>query len=212
MTLLLTMAPAMAQTNTVYAGQSSDLGVVPVSGTTYTWELYTNDVSINFAIVPGNCPATDAYFNGSNIGSTVSVTWITPGVYYFKVTADNNNGCSNISLGMITVLNSLPAATLTLNPSEICKGDDVGLTVNLTGTGPWSFDLYDGTTTTTYTNVMTSPYILSLSPANTTTYTVTSVTDAYGTYTTPSNSVTVTVNLKPGSSRIYQYDPSSKKK
>jgi hypothetical protein len=212
MTLLLTMAPAMAQTNTVYAGQSSDLGVVPVSGSTYTWELYTNDVSINFALVPGNCPVTDAYFDGSNIGSTVSVTWITPGVYYFKVTADNNNGCSNFSLGMITVLNSMPYATLSLDPSTICKGESIGLTVNLTGTGPWSFDLYDGTTTTTYTNVLTSPYILTLSPTNTTTYTVTSVTDANGTYTTHSNAVTVTVNPKPGSSRIYQYDPSLKKK
>ncbi len=209
--LLLTMAPAMAQTNTVYAGQTSDLGVEEVAGTTYTWDLYTDDVSINFAAIPGNCPPADAYFNGSNTGPMVQVTWVTPGVYYFKVTATSATGCSNIRLGMITVLEALPFAVLD-DPSPICKGDDATLVINLTGDAPWSIDVFDGTSTITYDNIMASPYILTLTPTATTTYTVTSVTDINGTNNNPSNSVTVTVNPKPGSSRIYQYEPLTKKK
>ncbi|MFH1120840.1 MAG: hypothetical protein V1775_13535 [Bacteroidota bacterium] len=211
MTLLLTMAPAVAQTNTVYAGQTSDLGVEEVPGTTYTWELYTDDVSINFATVPGNCPPADAFFNGSNTGPTVSVTWVTPAVYYFKVTAEDENGCSNIRIGMMTVLEALPYAVIE-DPSPICKGDDATLIIELTGDAPWSIDVFDGTSTITYNNILASPYILTLTPNATTTYTVTSVTDINGTNTNPSNTVTLTVNPKPGSSRIYQYEPLTKKK
>jgi hypothetical protein len=209
--LLLTVAPAMAQTNSVYAGQSSDLGVDEIIGTTYTWELYTDDVSLNFAATPGNCPPTDAFFNGGNTGATVSVTWLTQGVFYFKVTAVDEKGCSNIRIGMMTVMEALPVAVLE-DPSPICKGDDATIVINLTGTGPWSIDVFDGTTTTTYNNIVASPYILTLTPTTSTTYTVTSVSNANGTNSNPSNTVTVTVNPKPGSSRIYQYEPISKKK
>lgn len=206
--LLLALAPARAQ-NVVYAGQTSDLGVEEVTGTTYTWELYTDDVSINFAVVPGNCPTANAYFNGSNIGPTVSVTWMIPGVYYFKVNATDENGCSNLRIGMMTVLNALPFAVID-DPSQICRGDDATLVINLTGTGPWSIDLFDGINTTTYNNIISGPLVLTLNPQVTTSYTVTSVTDAYGTNNNPSNTVTVIVNPKPGSSRIYQYEPTSK--
>ncbi len=48
--------------------------------------------------------------------------------------------------------------------------------------------------------------------AGTYTFQVINITDTSGIKNTLSNSVTVTVNPKPGSSRIYQYDPTNKKK
>lgn len=209
--LLLTMAPAMAQTNTVYAGQTSALSVTEAPGETYTWELYTDINGLNLIAVPGNCPASQAYFAGGiNTGPSVDVTWLSPGTYYYKVTASSSCPSENVRFGVMVVLNALPVAVIE-DPSPICRGDEATLVINLSGTAPWNISLSDGTTTVTYDNIVASPFILTLTPTSTTTYTVTSVTDANGTNTNPSNAATVTVNPKPGSSHIYQYDPLSKK-
>jgi hypothetical protein len=73
----------------------------------------------------------------------------------------------------------------------------------------------DGTTQEiTQNNITGNPWLIPFTPTTTGTYRfeVTSVTDAFTTNNTISNSVTVTVNPKPASSRIYKYDPVSKKK
>ncbi len=206
--LLLTMAPVMAQTHTVYAGQTSELGVQELPGHTYEWDLFTDDVSINFAVTPGNCPAVNAYFNGPSTGPTVSVTWLIPGVYYYRVIATDPKGCSNLRMGMMTVLNAAPVAIIE-DMSPICEGDQTTLTINLTGTSPWSLDLDDGSAIITYSNILASPFILNISPLTTTYFTVTSLTDANTTNANPSNTVELIVNPLPAGSRIYHYDPVS---
>lgn len=108
--LMLTVASAMAQTNSVSAGQQSNLGVDPIPGATYTWDLYIDDVTINFATVPGNCPVSDAYFVGGNSSPTVSVMWETPGIYYFRVIVVGATGCQNIKVGMMEVIDCPPPA------------------------------------------------------------------------------------------------------
>lgn len=209
--VLMAMAPAMAQ-NVVYTGQTTPLSIVQIPGDTYAWELYNNVTGVNFVVVPGNCPAGEAFFAGGiNTGPDVNVTWLEPGVYFFKVTASRAGCTMNLKVGKVTVVASNPVATL-LQPSPICLGDMVALSVMLTGTAPWNIDVNDGTNTTTYSNITASPFIFNVSPTATTSYTITRVADAYGTNKTASNTVTVTVNPKPGSSRIYQYDPGNKKK
>jgi hypothetical protein len=117
----------------------------------------------------------------------------------------------NFKVGKVIVVASNPTATV-LQPLPICVGEMATISINLTGTAPWNIDVSDGTKTTTYSNITSSPFNINVSPSATTSYTVTRVADAYGTNNTASNTVTVTVNPKPGSSRIYQYDPGNKKK
>ena len=202
----MALAPAMAQ-NTMYAGQSGDLGVIEVPGDTYLWELYIDDTSIDFALVPGNCPVGDAYFtNAINTGPTVNVTWVTPGIYYFKVTAFRGGCTMNIELGMMTVLNALPTAVIN-PPLPICAGDPSILTVTLTGTAPWSITLSDGTSDYVFNNINSSPYTLTVpvNPTINTTYFIKQVSDAFGINTTPSASINQVVNPRPLTTPIFHH-------
>jgi len=205
--LVMTTAPAMAQ-DTVYAGQTSILSVVDVPGDTYMWELYHDVTGINLAIDPGNCPLAEAYFTGSNTGSSVEVMWLVQGTYYFKVTAYNPEGCMNLKVGAVVVLWEQPTAILA-TPAPICIGDSVHLTVTLTGTAPWSIILTDGTNNWVYSNITASPFNLTVPviPMATTTYWISEVTDAHVTNTTLSPPVVQVVYPKPVNSPIYQYGP-----
>jgi hypothetical protein len=209
--LLMAMAPATAQ-NTVFAGQTSDLKVVKVPGDTYVWELYKDVTGVNFATVPGNCPPGEAYFTGVSTGDSVNVMWATPGTYFFKVTAYRPGCTNNLKVGIITVLNSMPAAILGPLP-PICAGDSVHLTVTLTGSAPWSITVTDGVNNFVFNNIMSSPINLTvpLIPLVSTNYWITEVTDAHSTNKTPSLPVVQEVNPKPVNSRIYQYEPVVKK-
>jgi hypothetical protein len=205
----MTMAPAMAQTNFVYAGQTTQLSVVDVPGDTYTWELYNDVTGLNLAVVPGNCPAGEAFFTGGNTGSTVNVTWLKAGTYFYKVTAVKAGCTNNLKVGMMIVVEDLPKAVLAVNPGEICVGEWASLTVTFSGNEPWSFKLQvkdqNGTKIQEYSGITGSanPFVIPIGPAVTTEYTVIEVTDFYGVQKDPSNSVSLTVNPLPRSSRIY---------
>jgi len=204
--VLMALAPAKAQI-TVFAGQTSPLSVVEIPGDTYTWELYNDVTGVNFAVVPGNCPSSQAFFAGGvNTGATVNVTWLTPGTYFFKVTASRAGCASNLKVGKVIVLEALPTATL-LEPPPVCRGDSATLTINLTGTAPWSIDVSDGVTTTTYNNISANPFTINVSPTATTSYTVTRVSDANGENFIPSNTVTLVVKPRAVTSPIIQYGP-----
>jgi hypothetical protein len=218
--VLLAMAPAVAQTNNVFVGQSVKLSVDSIPGDTYEWELYDDVAGVNFSTVAGNCPPTLAIFTeGKNTGPVVYVTWLNPGTYFFKVTSQRSGCTMNLKVGKIIVENSLPTVNLSVSQSSICIGQGTNLEVNFTGTPPVSFTYRiinpDGTPQEFIVNNLTgNPVLIPFAPTTSGTYTfeVISVTDANMTNNTPSNSVTVTVNPKPGKSRIYQYDPVSKKK
>ena len=209
--VLMATAQAMAQ-NVVFAGQTTELSTVQVAGDTYLWELYDDASNVNFATIPGNCPITKAFFVGNiNTGPIVNVSWLSPGIYFFKVTASRAGCTKNLKVGKVTVMESAAYATI-LQPTPICKGESTSLNITLTGDAPWEIDIFDGNVTTTYDSINSSPFILNIMPLTSTVYTVTRVTDATTTNTMPSNSVTVTVKPKPIGSHIYQYNPTSKKK
>lgn len=203
--VLLTMAKAVAQTD-VYQGQTTTLEIEQKPGDTYTWELYS-DSTVNFAQAIGDTPVTDASFVSSNTGPSVEVSWHQPGVYFYKVTAVNSPGCTNnLKVGRIRILEGLPTATMVIDP--ICMGDPAILTVELTGTAPWSITYTNGTDTETISGITESTYEITMSPGPTTStqYWITEVTDALNTNSTPTDPVDLVVNPKPNSSKIYQYD------
>lgn len=218
--VMLAMAPAVAQTDNVFAGQSVELSVVGVTGDTYTWELYNDVAGVNFAADPGNCPITEAIFtNDINTGSLVHVTVLKTGTYFYKVTAQRSGCTSNLKVGKITVVHPLPTVNLSLGQSIVCMGESTNLEANFTGTAPFNITyrvtnpdsiIQDIIINNITENSSVIPFVPSFS--GTYIFEILSVTDAFTTNNTPSNSVTVTVNPKPGSSRIYKYDPVTKNK
>lgn len=98
--------------------------------------------------------------------------------YTFTVKAESSLGSSNevtISLRVIA-----KADAVISGGSTICANVEASLTVNLTGTAPFSFAYTDGTTTQTVTGINNKTYTLKVKPTTTTTYTITSVSDANG--------------------------------
>ena len=210
--MLLALAPAMAQITIVHVGETTVLEVDSLVGDTYSWELYS-DSTVNFAVTNGTAVAEGAarFVNGDNIGKTAQVEWLKPGLYFFKITAYDITGCTNnLKMGIVRVLESLPTATMT--SAAICVGETASITVDFTGTAPWSFTYTDGTTTKTVTDILTSPYEMEIdpNPKVTTTYTITSITDKWGTNSYPVDpkpTVIQVVNPKPDVSPIYKYEP-----
>jgi gliding motility-associated-like protein len=191
--LLQALAPAMAQ-SAVYPGDTTKLEVVVQNGYSYEWELYDNG-AVNIAKVPGNCPVTSATFIGGNVGSTVNVQWLKPGIYYYKVTVWDVAGCNmNFKVGMVTVQEALPVATITPpDPAGICSGTMAELEVNITEPGPWDITYTDGTNSRTITGITVTPYILKVNPLVTTRYWITAVSNKNGKNTKPSAKVTQNV-------------------
>lgn len=212
--LLLAMAPVMAQTNIVNVGQSIELSVVQMPGDTYNWELYNDVTGVNFATVPGNCPSSEAFFNGGvHTGPVVQVTWLKAGTYFYKVTA-TKPGCSmNLKVGKIIVMNNWPTAVFSLSQPSLCVGQSSNIVVNFTGTAPWSLTYRitypDGSTqSVTVPNIATTPLLLPFSPSLPGTYAfeLVSITDATGTNPSPPPSVLqVVVKPRPVTSPIMQY-------
>lgn len=218
--VLLAMAPAVAQTDSLFVGQTIELSVVEIPGDTYTWELYNDIAAINFATDPGNCPQTEAVFTGGiDTGPLVHITLLNTGTYFYKVTAQSSGCTNNLKVGKITVVHPLPTINLSLSQSTVCIGQNTNLEANLTGTTPFNITYRvtkpDATTQDiTINNITENSSVIPFTPSLSGTYIfeIISVTDAYTTNITPSNSVTLTVNAKPGGSRIYKYDPLAKKK
>lgn len=203
--VVLSVVTARAQ---IYPGQTTQLSVEQKPGDTYTWDIY-NVATVNFAVTNGTAVSDgDAAFVGGNTGASVSVTWLKPGTYYFKVTAVN--ACTNnLKIGRLVVEEALPTAVLDVDPDSVCVGAWANLTVTFTGEAPWSFKLRikDAVTQrdTVYTNIGSSqnPFVIPVGPKITTEYTVIEVTDMNGTQTNPSEMVELKVNPLPRSSRIY---------
>lgn len=201
---------AVAQT-VVYQGETTLLSIEEVPGETYVWELYS-DSTVDFAITNGDpSPAAYAEFVGANDQPTANVLWKEPGTYFVKVTALDAAGCTNnLKVIIIRVLPALPTAIIAAGPA-VCVGEDITLTVTLTGTGPWNFTYTDGVTEWAVDVPNTSktpPEIIYTIPINpgpitTTQYWITSVTDQYGTNAVPSERTTQQINLLPTPSPIY---------
>ncbi len=208
--VMLTVASATAQMRTVYQGETTELSIEQQAGDSYTWDLY-NDPSVNFATVDGNAFDSEAFFVAGNTGPTVNVTWLKPGIYFYRVLAVDEEGCTNnLKVGRIEVLEALPTAELATN--EICIGDAGFISVTLTGTPVWEITLEATNEAGDVTDVLTytvgendsNPFDIQVNPTETTIYRVTGLKDKYGNNLDPSESVTLTVHPLPVNSKIYR--------
>lgn len=93
----------------------------------------------------------------------------------------------------LEVYTQLPQTHMVALP-EICEGVEAELIVYLIGRKPFSFELFDGETTTLFEDVDTSYFTVLLSPLVTTEYSVPLVTDKNGVENTGSLSITIAVN------------------
>jgi gliding motility-associated-like protein len=178
--VIMALAKVGAQNSEiVYAGQTSMLSVQEIPGHSYTWELYSNVEGLNFAQHPGNCPPDQAYFTDSDTGPSVTVMWVSPGLYFFKVTAYNPEGCMNLKVGKIEVNEPLPTAEF-IDSQAVCYGEIAVVTVLLSGTPPFGISYTDGTDTIIENNIINYTFDLLLNPLTTTSYWITEVVDAYG--------------------------------
>lgn len=119
--LLLALAPARAQM-VVYQGKTTQLSVVQVTGHTYKWEIYS-DITVDFAVAKGNCPATSATFVGNTSGANVDVLWLEQGIYFYKVTAYDGANCAmNFKIGMVKVIPPEVEAVITgITQTGVCQ-------------------------------------------------------------------------------------------
>lgn len=118
--------------------------------------------------------------------TTYSITSVTDAV-----------GCSKgtfSGLADITV-RPLPTARIYGN-REVCFGNQATVSIDLTGTAPWSIDIFDGVNTVPVNNIVKSPYLYTFTPSVTSTLTVLNVSDAYCGNVGTGNAV-VTVNELP---------------
>ena len=116
------------------------------------------------------------------------------GVYSGTLSAINSSsGCASPATAFTITIIQSPTATIS-GDASVCDGSSTNLTVNFTGTGPWSFQYSDGTTTSpsipSFFNSITFP----VTPTATTTYTLVTVSDAGTCPGIVNGSALVTVN------------------
>jgi len=119
--------------------------------------------------------------NGVAFVPTSTTTYTITGI----VTA---SGCSNTASVTITV-NPLPTGVIT-GTTSICSGSSTDLSIEVTGNGPWSGTLSDGTAF----SGSTSPITVSVSPVANTTYTITSLIASSCAASSLTGSAIVTIN------------------
>lgn len=123
----------------------------------------------------------------------INLAGSTPGTYTVTNTIAASGGCSATSQTASVTISAVPTATLS-GGGSYCQGGAVPTaSIQLTGTGPWTVGITNGSTPQTLT-VTSSPYVYT--PAGPGTYTLTSVSNANCSGTV-SGSATVTLNPTP---------------
>lgn len=151
----------------------------------------------------GTAPWSVTYLQGAQVVTvpgivnpvfTLNVNPGTTTVYTLQSVADAL--CTGSVSGSATVTVVSPPTAGITGSTSVCSGGSVNLSINLTGTAPWSFNWSDGVNTNVVNNVAASPYVLSVTPNATTFYTITSVSSGACSGTATGNAV-VTVGAPP---------------
>jgi PKD repeat protein len=123
---------------------------------------------------------------------------VAAGFVFIKLTANGTQECSmqTYTDTVKVTFRILPTASL-FGTATVCAGTLTNLTVNLTGTAPWSVTYTDGSANFTLNNIVTTPYTIAVGPVVTTTYTLLGVSDLFCNGTITGGSVTITVKPLP---------------
>jgi gliding motility-associated-like protein len=181
-------------------------GVTPICSGSAT-------ASLTYALATGSPDQYSLDFNAAaeaqgftdlvNASLTASPILITiplaaaPGIYNAAMIVRNSlTGCVSASSPVVITIIAGPTASIT-GTTTICNGSATVLTVNFTGTGPWSYQYSDGTTTSAIINSASSTATIPVNPSTTTSYTLVNVTDATVCPGTVSGTAVVTVSQSP---------------
>ncbi len=103
---------------------------------------------------------------------------------------------NSIEPNLLEIYTDIPTVLLAGTP-EVCEDESTELVVFLNGgRSPWSIDLTDGSTTTTYENIYSTELDIAVLPNGTTTYRITNVTDVNGVVNNEIKSFRIEVNPK----------------
>ena len=208
--LVMTVATAMAQKKlshiVIEECETLELSVVDMMGDEYTWDFF-KDSTANFAV---NDDREDRllYFSDGDYrdSSTVTVTGLTPGRYFLRVTAWDEQACTNnLIIFLIDVLEHFPEATVI--GDSLCYDDPVVFKIVLTGYGPWDVKYtYGNGTTVINLNGITEPEItvkMPPLPVGTTDVWVQEIIDQCSSNIKPSEKGRIVIFPIPTNSKIY---------
>ncbi len=138
-------------------------------------------VQMNFSMT-GNPPWNITFTNGTN---TFTQTGLTSSPYIFNFTPSASvtytpisvsNACGAGSVSGNAIYQVTPLTTASISGSQsICPGGSATLSVNFTGSGPWSFIYSNGFSNTSVSTVTASPWTVTVTPSISTTYTLVSL-------------------------------------
>ena len=193
----------------VYTGSATvvvnDLPTGAISGTTSLCNTGVQTTPITVTLT-GTAPWSIIY--AENGVDQPAITGILTSPYIFNVSplitttytltsvSDINCNGTTSDSAVITV-NDLPTGIISGTTSLCNTGTQTTpVSVNLTGTAPWSITIDDGTNSNIITGILATPYIYNVTPSITTTYTLTAVSDAncVGTY---NGNAIITINNLP---------------
>ncbi|RFS14262.1 LamG-like jellyroll fold domain-containing protein [Emticicia sp. C21] len=139
----------------------------------------------------GNFTSPTTIGTGTSSPISVTIPANTPGGTAYKIRiVTTSPAYTSPEFTNLTVI-AKPTATIS-GTTTIKKEQSATLTVNFTGSGPWTYKINNGVNQTTSIN----PLSLTVSPTSTITYTVTSISNACGSGTA-SGSAVVTVTNEP---------------
>ncbi|PID93565.1 MAG: hypothetical protein CSA95_07335 [Bacteroidetes bacterium] len=102
-------------------------------------------------------------------------------------------GCEDLTLSQLLSIHALPTALLSGADSELCIGDSLSLSIELTGVAPWTLSTTDGE----IVEVTESSFSYYYTPTETLDYAISEVVDAQGCTNEGEGVVQLTVNPRP---------------
>ena len=156
---------------------------LPTADLTGTTSICIGDSALLTVVLTGAAPwdvllgdsVTIAHFEESP-----DLSWEHPveTTSYSILTVTDINGCVNEATGVVEItVNPLPTATMS-GDFEICPGDSIQASIELTGAPPWEFSIFDGVDMYLFDEIETSPFTQWFHPAEDMTYTLENVMDA----------------------------------
>ncbi|MCK4854409.1 MAG: PKD domain-containing protein, partial [Bacteroidales bacterium] len=159
--------------------------------------------------------------NDVPVGPNLIFTDLGNGLYHFSYTVSETDGTvskgnlavnivlqdpapyENTSLAFtaldpnnITILTERPSASVS-GSTDICLGGSATVTITLGGMPPWEFDIFDGTSTLTVSNITDPVYQFTAQPELTINYTVPRLIDGTGRSTSGFGNALITVHPLP---------------
>jgi hypothetical protein len=162
---------------TCFSGNS----VITVNSVIPTATISPGNVSVcpgQSAIIPvsltGTPPWSFTYTRNDASPQTISGVMVSPYLLnvtepgQYAITALTGGGCAGSSFtGVASVTaNIVPTATITTGSTSICEGTTTTLSIDFTGTAPWSFTYtVNDANPATLNNIIDNPYLLPVSAA-----------------------------------------------